>query len=334
MKNISIDWLQLSCSGNYLKSKKYKYKLLDYGTRVFKYVEEIYIKKEIICSIAYCPLSSILKNDLKVIKFENRVLYRHDLFVLVDNIIKDHGLKLNAITRLDLAVDFNNFTNNLKPENLISKFVNNEYLRVNKGKYKIIGEQLKFQKFEYLRFGTNSSDIAVYLYNKSVEMQQRKFKQHIYDKWLAQELDVKEDVWRLEISIKGNDLNLLEKDTGLIIKYEYELLKDYMFIENLFRSLLYRFFRFKINDGTSNKSRMKDVVLFDKNSTVLDCKFLTETKDYNRMNKIFIKMMENFNCEVRERKSALADLIDKELLIYSSKRRLMGFYMNKVKNNY
>jgi hypothetical protein len=327
---ISIDWLQLHLSGSYQKTEKYTYKLLNFSTRIFGKIEEIYRGEIKLGTIAYAPLSNILRQDCHIIKFDNKFLYFDYIFPMIDEFIADHLFVVKSITRLDLAIDFNTFLNNLHPENLILKFMNNEYLKIGRCKYKLIGEQFKKQSFQYLRFGANTAEIAVYLYNKSVEMKQKTFKQYIYNKWEDQKLDTDKDIWRLEFSIKTNRIQVQDKDTGELLDYCYGNLKSYEFITNLFHSLLHNNFRFVQNNGLDHKERMKPVILFNNIRTDLEITHVTRHEDNGRMDKIFLKMIENFNCELRNRKLFMSEELEEEIINYANKKRLEGYYWNRI----
>jgi len=334
---ISFDWLQLYLKGCYTKSEKYTYKKLDFGTRIFQIVEEIYKDKIFIGTICYSPLSKILRPDCHIIKFDNKLLYFDYLFDFIDEFLHDHSFEVHGITRLDLAIDFNTFQNNLHPANLILKFLTNEYLRVNKGKYKLIGEQFFEQTFQYLRFGTNTSEVSAYLYNKSIEMKQKKFKQYIFNKWQAQGLDTDMNVWRLEFSLKTNSIRVDDKNTGEIWVYSYLNLRGKSFLKALFSTLLYNYFRFVINDGCKKKARMKNVELISNVTYDFDLTHITLHEDNGRMDKIFLRMIENFNCEMRENKQWLSDELSEEIVKFAQKKRLDHYYYDRVckekKNN-
>jgi len=330
---LSIDWMQLNCKGCFNQNKKYIYKELSISTGVFKKVVEVWINELKICTIAYEPFSPIIKPDTHIIKFDNKLLYFDNLFQFVDEFLRDHKFIVKSITRLDLAIDFNTFKNNLHPENLILNFLKNDYLRVNKGKYKLIGQQNTTQTFEYLRFGTGSSDVSVYLYNKSIEMQQKKFKQYIYNKWEQQKLNTTKDIWRLEISIKCNNLEFTDEETGEQHDYTYNNIKSESTLNELYKSLLYKYFRFKIKDNTVNKSRMEDVCLFDNIKPTYALSFVTSHEDFSRMDKIFIKMIEKFNNNLREGKKELSENIKNEIEIFVKNRRLEKWYELNIESN-
>jgi len=325
--SISVDWLQLNCRGCINRIFFYKFKKLRLSTRVFAQVEEVYQNDKLICSIASRPTSPILPPDTFIIKFENAFLYESNIFESSSKFVRSIGLEIIGITRIDLAIDFNYFYNGLKPNNLIGKFMNNELLKWGNSKYKLIGSQFKNHRFSYLRFGANTSVASAYLYNKSLEMREVKTKQHIIEKWKTTGLDLDIDVWRLEFSFKSNQLKILKKNTGEIENVKFASLKNDRILKDLYFSALSSYFRFKINDGKQNKSRMKDFILFD--GIDYDSKLITLTNsiDSNRSDRIFIKKMESYNNELRQ--SRLDKAFELEIIIdkYVMDRNLKAYHL-------
>lgn len=329
--NIQVDWLQLNCSGIPYFISIFEYEKQPYGTRIFKTVINMFNGKIPICSIAFNPHSNILSIDTVIIKFDNKYLYQKDLFVEVNRIVKYLKLKVKGITRIDLAVDFNLFDNNLNPHNLISKFMNSYYLKMGAAKYKLIGKQIFNHQFEYLRFGDNISTVSAYLYNKSKEMQDVVMKQHIYDSWISNGIDVDKDVWRLEFSFKGNQLKIIETSTGSIEDVRFISLFNPVILKRLYYSAVNKYFHFKINNGNKNKSLMNSIKLFDELDYNLTLIKLSDKKDSSRSDKIFIKKMEMYNNEIRQINLNKAFLFDNIITDFVSSRRLQGSH-SKIKN--
>jgi len=322
--DIQVDWLQLNCSGIPYQISLFDFELQPYGTRIFKTVINVSKKNKPVCSMAFNPHSNILKQDTVIVKFDNKFLYQNNLFVNVDEVIKYLQLKIKGITRIDLAVDFNVFDNGLKPQRLIKNFMASKYLKMGAAQYKLIGSQKLNHNYEYLRFGNNISNVSAYLYNKSKEMQDVVMKQHIFDNWLLNEIDVTKTVWRLEFSFKGNQLKILEQSTGSIEDVRYHSLFNSIILKRLFYSAVNKYFHFKINNGNKNKSLMSSLKLFndlDYNSTIIK---LSDKIDSNRADKIFIKKMEMYNNEIRQINLTKAFDFDNIITDFVSSRRMQG----------
>jgi len=327
---ISIDWLQIHCNGYITSISKYTVKRLPYQTRQFKCIDEIYIKERRFCTITHTPLSSILDEKMILIKVDNEFLYEKGMFTHLSDLITTYNLKLVGISRLDLACDFNEFYNNLAPMNLIRRFFTCDYRKLGSCKFKAMGEQRKQVEFDYLRFGTNNSVCCSYLYNKSKELREVKMKSYIVDTWQSSGLDIKKDVWRLEFSLKGNQIKLNDTVTGEIIPITLEFLTDRENLESIFYALQFNYFRFRHDTGKTNVSREKPVILFNTKPLKYQRYIFREAGDGTKADKMFIKKLENLNCELRSLGSEYQANVYDILTHFVYEKGLQEFYEKKI----
>lgn len=325
-QSLVIDWLQLNCGGGLYLPTAFTSVLLGYQTRQFAEIREIYSKDKLICTIANNPHSSIIPKDTHIVKFDNRYLYEGNIFGNAMQLMDKLQLKIKGISRLDIALDVQRFNNNLKPHSLISGFLSNKYLKMGKAKYKLIGTQDDKHVFETLRFGGNISNVAVYLYNKSKELQDVKMKPYIVEKWKADGYDNKEDVWRLEISIKTNRANIINTSTGDVNKLTFQNCQKDSFINDVYYTFISQYFHFKHNDGSVNKSRMKSVNLLSEVRYDSLVRFLSEEVDSGRSDRIFLKHLEEYNCELRERDFELSTFVSSSISDFVRTRGLSAYY--------
>lgn len=344
MKRVNIDWLQLSANGILQPEKNVTVVLKDFQTRHFKKVAEVFDGSLKIGTLMYDPHSKVLARDLHIFKLDNQFCYRENPIKYSCDILRKIGLTPTGITRLDLAIDFVRFDyRNTLPADFIKRFLSGRYLKLGEmKKYKLQGQQNETDHtFDYLRFGSNTSPIAVYMYNKSKEMEEVKMKPYIYDQWQKDGLtDTEEDVWRLEITLKGNKMKVVDKETANIIDVTIDkLYEDNTILERLFNAIVSKYFRFKLNDGKANKSRMKDIILFNDiyhcpDDIVID----RDKKDHTRSDKIFIRKLENVNNELRqkvttENNAGVIDLLNAGedfLSWFTQSRSLVEYYNNVV----
>jgi hypothetical protein len=342
MRRINIDWLQVSAKGIMAEHSDINIIVKDFQTRHFKCVADIeVIGVGKVGTIMHTPHSKVLDRDLHVFKLDNQFCYRESPIRFTCDLLRKLGLEPKGITRLDLAIDFNRFDyRNTKPEEFIRRFIGGRYLKLGKqNKYKLQGTQEENKNthvFEYLRFGGNNSPVSVYMYNKSKEMDQVRFKPYIKDRWDQDKLNTEEDVWRLEVSIKGNQLKVADRKTAEIINVSlYELYIREDLLEKLFNAVIAKYFRFKVNDDNVNKSRMNDIALFkdvfhDPDDIIID----REKKDHTRADKIFIRKLENVNNELRENPEnydpGLSDKLKELQNWFIASRSLQGYYNNVV----
>lgn len=238
-----IDWLTLRIlyKDNILTpSPKYGINLMPYSTRTFKRVIEItdIELKEVVATITDSPISPAINENLILIKFHNKLLYRPDLKEYIENFCKENNFKILGISRIDIATDFTSFANNLDPETFIKRFLKGHYIKKGRGNFKFAGKAKEYNQteiqaigkygktinHEYLRFGSADNGLKYYLYNKSKELQQVKEKPYIRERWKDFGHDEKKDVWRLEFSISSSKINFIETTDGKAIKKDKNIL--------------------------------------------------------------------------------------------------------------
>ena len=301
---VTLDWLQLNCVGKIPESVLSELEVLPYSTRVFKSIARYVEAGDEQFVIAFNPASSILDPYTHLIKFNNKLLYSPNLRLKVAKVLEVLNLELKGLSRLDIALDFNKFLNNLDPQSLIQHFVTGKFLNVGRADWQLRGSNSIENRFQYLRFGNPNSELSVYIYNKTLELQSVKDKPYIRDSWSQQQLDQTVPIWRIEFSMKGNRLRTVDNATGQVDKLDINNIFDPYFMHNFYYSLLDKHFRFVRNDGKGNISRMKVVKLFNNKFEKLITFKETEKKESDRSVRIFIKKMEEFNSIMREIKKS------------------------------
>ncbi len=303
-KCISVDWLQLFCDASEaVEAPGYLYNVESYGTSNFKKITNISLNREPFCSIASEPTSSFMPANSCIVKFKNRLLYSHDFIVQIQVFLEFSNLKVKGITRLDIAVDFNNFFDSLSPHTFIRRFLKSTYLKNGRGTFTVIGEQKFMNNYQYLRFGSKTSDVSVYLYNKTIELRQVQDKPYIKNRWKVYGIDTNVDVWRLEVSIKSQACKFVDLESGEMIKINWERLQDHDYLYNVYYSFINQNFSFKINDGFLNKSRMKNLRLFDDSRSIYKRIKLPEVTGSNQSDKVFLKKLYLLDKELRGMKN-------------------------------
>ena len=320
---ISIDWLQVYCKGAPFCPHYATIKRHEYGSKVFAYIDTVHIMGNEICTLLHNPRSEIIKKDTVIIKLYNEYLYSPDMISKFIRLINDLGLTFINFSRLDLCADFNSFHNNLSPDNFLKGFLTNKYLKTKKSKYSIAGNQTNSHTVDYLRIGSAGSKVSAYLYNKSKEMSEVQHKPWIYQKWITNNLKTEVPVYRLEVTIK--DFKIMHKDAAgrHLENVRLEFLEDPEYVKRLYFRGINTAFRFKHNDGQVNKSKMKDVVLFNESlnhdTLIFDCDKIANS----RHTKGVINFLEKINNEIRTIRSedrtkfsktaeALAEITDLE----------------------
>jgi hypothetical protein len=300
MKHLQIDWLQFFCAVvNPSNCHRLAFKLTENQTKVFGHIGEYWLGDKMVATLAFKPKSSIIIANGGLLKISNEVLYSCELQAIVSELFSGNCLQCISVSRLDLALDFEAFDNNLKPENLISGFAKEKYLHKGRAKFKMEGATGLQNKYHYLRFGKNSADISVYLYNKSKELREAKDKSYIRDLWEDLNIGNDCDVWRLEVSVKGTAKKFIDVDTGEVLQFTHTNVFDGVFLARVYKSIVADYFAFVVNENKCRKDRMKPLKLFGwvfeeyKISRVIGCRAT------GRSERIFIKKMEQLNSELR-----------------------------------
>ena len=328
---ISIDWLQIYADVSLLKySDEYEAKILDYGTKNFEILEEVYLQGSLFCSVQRKPRSEIIKSHTAVIKFENSLLYFADAETIIATFLRECEIHLLSITRIDLAVDFKKFKNGLLPQSLIKGFMKEKFLKNGRGKYTLIGSQKNVLDVSYLRFGAKSSDVNVYLYNKSLEMKEKVYKPYIAERWKQLEGSPLQDVWRLEFSLTAKATTFIDEQTGEIQTITLNTFSNTKQQKEIISALEKRYFEFKVNDGQKNKTRMKRLLLLDLEQTTFTNRYLPAGSDIYKRDKILMKNLYTLDKEHRDIPNYLieakTDLID----FMTQNQTLKEYYDNKV----
>lgn len=259
-----------------------------------------------ICTIFYDPRPTSLKKTMCSIKMGNRILYSGNWAYYLVDIARALGWTINNITRVDLCADFHHFSGHLHPRTFIDRYLATGdydpekpiYYRKGSNKFYTIGRKSVSEfgntmratnSSDYLRFGTRSTGVSAYLYNKSAELRDKKDKPYISDIWAKAGLlqpdpdGTVNDIYRLELSINAGGLNVKRlKDpeekadtrtaiymlTNNVRPLEVERLATDDFltqaaIENLFFAYASKYFAFQVMGPQKYKQYWPTLNLFD-----------------------------------------------------------------------
>lgn len=328
---ITLDWLQLhvrQVPEDYPATAG-RFTIFNTGkqTKQFKNYYLIIVGTECVATLVGRPHSGILKPDSGLLKLENKYLYQDDVKGLVNELLQELGLQFQNISRLDLACDFNMFLNGLHAERFIYKFLTGEYVKLMKSKFKTIGMHTRQNTFEYIMFGSGTSTLCYYLYNKSVEMKEQKYKPYIFDNWKNKGLNTDLEVWRLEFRIHSNPRGLVDEDTGETVPFsKLDVLDIY---NEVYRALFYKYFDFRYEDGQVKKNRMKKIPLLSLEKPTTNVMRLVDKIESNRMDKIFLKKLIALNQELRGTDYDLSIYNQLQLNHFVHSRDLVEYVKNK-----
>lgn len=338
---ISIDWLQLHISlknqpifeGDLSPSGLFKLVKKDIRHNVFNSHREIYSNLsgewEPCAVLSYEPLSHILPATSGHIKIINKFLYHSDLPRLVDTLLRELQLTFKSVSRYDLSCDFKQFANNMSVPAFFRRVLYKKILKRHCTSIHIDGKLTKSFPIHYMRFGSNSSQVQFYIYNKSKELREKTDKPYIKEKWEKCNLNHKAyDIWRLEFVLHPSQFGIIKTDTGETIEFNNQNITDNDFIFHLFNALMFNYAAFVVNDGQQRKERMKKVQLFKWSKSEDLYLRITEKKTSNRMDKVFVKRLYQLNKAWREHNKDPID-VDSLLTQYIDERNLHDWFENK-----
>lgn len=284
----------------FIEPYPWTYEKADHGTRQYKDLWTVYLNKDEIAIVQATPCSpKILDPRSCIVKFSNRLLYRHDLWDIVDRFLFDHQLNVSNVSRVDIAADFNSF-HTYGCVDLIADFLSSKLRHKGQGQgaayfhhYTVPVADYRMQRVKYtgLSFGTHESDARVYLYNKTNELKDHD-KPWIRDLWQAAGLNTTAPVWRLEVSIKSKATKFRDKRTGEDYAITDSKLHSVPDISLIYHTFVRKLFSFVLNrEGITNITREPIIDLFGDNAPYMDRQVLRDVCGSNRSDKILIKSL-------------------------------------------
>lgn len=260
----SLDWLQVYCIGDELTQdyteltspqndkfgnhRTYKIKESHEFIKGYAYNRLVEYRNYPIATIAWHPRNANNNPRGCAIKLFNAVLYIADWHFILADVLATLGWHAKSITRCDLACDLNYFFNGLHPETFIRKYMcktADTYIREGSNKWAVYGQkEIQRNTFNSIRWGSRSSGVSVYLYNKSKELREQKFKPWIVEAWKEKALKI-EDVWRVEISVSSSGRGLKDVFNGIIRSLFVDEIATQEGIESAFKMYAAKYFKFR-----------------------------------------------------------------------------------------
>lgn len=292
---VSIDWLQYSCRlhGFTLEVPETFATVvkLPYNTRVFSIIEEIHHHGEVIAVIARAPFSKIIHPATCIVKFSNKLLYTCNMHDFVPHFFNVCGMSQRGLTRIDICGDFQSMNNYQNPEHLIKDFASFKLRKTSKSKFTLYGHHDQSNTFNAIKFGSPTSKISTYMYNKTLELAERQQKPYIVDMWCTHGFATDVDTWRLEFSIKGNSFDMICTETGEISNIsQFNVLSTANHVR-IFAAMLRSHFSFTREVHTSNMSRAKKLQFFDITEPSLMIRGTAKRENSTRATKILLNRL-------------------------------------------
>lgn len=213
----------------------------------------------------------------------------------------------------------------------IQSVINERIKRTDDSRCTVRGSARSVRDVNYIAFGSRSSSVCSYMYNKTKELREVKDKPYIRQLWKLNGIDDSRDVWRVEISIKSDAKTLLHTETGELFTLNTDMLKLQTDIESLFYIYAAKYFDFRVNDLTKNKSRMRSVPIFERMPTVTTRPIrLTLRQDVTKSDKIFLRKLVNIENEIPYPTEAFTDALRIVQYEYTFAKNLAAYLAYKA----
>lgn len=335
MYTLSIDWLSFFClnkkchDGGFEILKDlpqnpyYDYVKQPYGTRQFAHLYFVYMNKEKIAEVQSKPHSDILAAGSVIVKFDNAVLYNGLWQTIITDFLRMHYLEVQRISRIDLAADFQRFeTYEVVP--FIRDFMAMELRHIGRGDGAAYFEHrakndpktkcsIYAMQYSGLSFGSHSSDVRVYLYNKTKELAEQGDKPYIRDLWTALGFgdystqwltDIMKhgmpSMWRLEVSIKGDAIRFKDKASGQDVEIALPDIFDSEFVRKVYFTMIHSYFEFVRNrPGIRNITREPRIDLWGHDEPIYTRRVPRKVTGGNMSERIAIHKLWQLNEEIR-----------------------------------
>ena len=300
---ISVDWLQVFTLCAPLDSqdlnfggRSYKLIVEDGQTPLFQRMLKVVCNGRKYATILQEPRNKVITARATMIKVENRVLYCEQFVQFLYDLMSAIGARYKGITRLDLCCDFNKLYGGRNIQRFIKSFVSGtkgvagDIVRVGSNKFMIIGSKDNVSKsvINSIRFGSFKSKVGAYMYNKTLELKEVKDKPWIRDVWAQAGLENSEKcpVWRAEISIKSEGMDVLNMDSGELFRLSPRFLEYKSSIERLFKIYANKALHFRTCTGQKNKRFYKDMDLFGNSEMTCRPYYVSKSADTGRTEKV------------------------------------------------
>lgn len=331
---IGIDWLQLYVEmplSDFEQNDFFDITLQSYQTRQFKKVYEIASAgdKLPLATLAAEAHSNIMAKNTGIIKIENKCLYQSELQQWVMNLLNKLKLKLLNITRIDYYIDFQKFQGNVDPQEFINQFVSGQIVKMGKSKFQINGSVKKTFTYDYLKYGSKTSLVNYYLYNKSKELKEVKSKPYITKIWDKLKFDKNIDTWRLEFSIKSSQKILIDEFGEEISTMKDLSMLNHDISKKFINLLIGKYWRYATKENYEKdlcSTRVKLIEFFNIDLVKSVWMRISEKLTSNRMDKVFIKKLIGLKKDYGPKFDYFNDNID-IIANYFARTRNLNYYL-------
>lgn len=343
----------------------FKVKKQDQETQLFKSVYSVKIGSIEVATILQDPRTEVINKRATCVKLSNRVLYSMRYIEMLYDLQAALHLQYKGITRLDICYDCNALHDGRNVERFIRDYVTHEpftkghIIRRGSCAFTLHGSRkaTSVARFQSIRFGSPKCRIGAYCYNKTQELIEVKDKPWIRQMWKENGLEyyidehrlnqltpqqkekeiqentlsdyVKKSVWRFEISIKSEGMDILNISTAELFHLSPRYLEHADRIRELFFIYAAKVFDFRINTGQKLTRHYPKLQIFEQQQQVT-CKpyYFSRAADTGRMEKIcynkLVKLSEEYTDLSEPRRIGLQNALEFLLELHGIKSQKLA----------
>lgn len=281
---INVDWLQFYCDMSEFQAVsplRYERNTNAKG-KTFGEIGTVYYQSQPVLEVSMKPYSTVISPTSGLVKIENSLLYHSQAVKVIDWLLSSCRIRVLSVTRVDVCGDFERIAGKT-PSGHIYDILTGDVLKVGKSRMFVRGEDLwrldgvrqvskktwvAFNSFDtvgdcagrfvYMRYGSPTSNVLTYLYNKTRELREVKDKPYIRQRWVG----AVNDVWRLEFSIKGRRFDYIYNETGEVMPRDWRLYFSTKVVD-IYAMLCRHYWDVRQATGQTRKDREPKIVLWD-----------------------------------------------------------------------
>lgn len=302
---VNLDWLEVYVMEPSDRARdEFYFSSLGFHVRSREYGTPMYKEMFTILSSDNRPMYEVRRNPYSVksqggifpdcachIRLTNRECYRPNAVDILRNFLAEHGYEFIAISRFDIAADFNNFDNGHDPAAFLRRYLAGYYHKIGLSRIRLYGhdfdggahvvklgrkvlknavvehlghqvsvhgrDKLRLLVFNSARWGSPTSQVSVRLYDKTLELHENKEKFHIRDAWRAAGIDQSKAVWRLEFQINSSAKDWVWDETGRVYNLTLKTLDCPENLHFLWSCLAAKYFVFSRREETRNGTEQR-----------------------------------------------------------------------------
>jgi len=345
-KTINCDWVECHVVLPFLDYDRYEhpfYKVVrdKRGTQQFRalyFITDTRTGEQVASLSSEAHSEMCMKAEHGILKIDNKYLYQADLNGYVKKFMEHLGLSFLNYTRVDICLDFIAFDNQ-HCEKFIEDVICGAIIKRHGTKWRPAGRTPTIENGQIVRhdetlsFGTKSSKVQYKLYNKTLEMAEKKIKPWIMDSWQANGWDGTSTIWRLEFELRNDTKYIIRTETGEVFRFNN--MDILLGIRDLWKHFYDACFWFVVPEMTRNNT-VKKIDRCQRIKLIEDFHFETTKfvpdgkKQVTKKAKVFLKNLDQLAKDLRGQHEHLAIAGNELLTFFTEQCNLTTWAQNKM----